>query len=123
MIDPEPPQEVWLSGNEHIQLVSELFGEKPELQRSGRTKRLAAKYAELAMMCPGNKVIVYDHHNIEPTNRACFHLTCRVLDTLQVEYEIGQINIIEYDASFTGAKHTGRKQYYIVVTPPKELPF
>ena len=55
MTEEEPIVEVWLSGNEVIHLVSDLVDPNPvdkDPRASGRTTKLALKYASLALAHP-----------------------------------------------------------------------
>ena len=114
----DKPQEIWLSGSEHINLISDLLEPKEDSVRpTGKTTKLALKYAQLALHTPHNKIIIKDHFNTQEPNRHLQKLVCRVLEALNIDYELGEIKIATEDlGSFTGKLITD-KQFYIIARP------
>lgn len=115
---PDDLREVWVSGTEIIHLVTELIDGKPDDDRAtGRTTRLACKYADLAMQYPHCRIVVRDHFdNLDADRRLC-HTVTQILDVLKIDYEIGELNrVVEDPGSFTGKKKTG-KVIFIKATP------
>ena len=114
----DKPQEIWLSGSEHINLISDLLEPKEDSVRpTGKTTKLALKYAQLALHTPHNKIIIKDHSKAHEAHRRLQSLVCRVLEALNIDYEVGVIRVATEDlGSFTGKLIT-RKQHYIIARP------
>ena len=121
MTEEEPIVEVWLSGNEVIHLVSDLLDPDPvdkDPRASGRTKKLALKYASLALANPGHRIAIRDHHDTKHAHEALLKLVMEVMHTLKIEFECGNIPIVQRDeGDFTGTKQTGKRFYFIKATP------
>lgn len=84
------PREVWLSGMEHIRLAQELIdGVVNDERGTGRTTRLALHYILIALTAPDHKVLVVDHFNSRVAHENLMQLMCRLLDSLNIDYEIG----------------------------------
>lgn len=115
----EPPLEIWLSGNENINLVTDLLDPQPKAtERSGRSKRLALEYASAALRYPNQRIRIKDHHKTNNAHYAVQVMVCRILDTLGIEYEIGRLpNYIRDDSSFTGTVRTDEDGFYITARP------
>lgn len=83
-------QQIWLSGEEEVHLISDLLDGNPHDERaSGRTNKLALKYAYLVLKTPNNKVIIRDHH-IEG-HTLLQRKVVNLLQTLAIEAEFGRM--------------------------------
>lgn len=111
---------VYLSGEETIYLISDILDPKPKEERAtGRTSRLACKYAEMAMQFPNTRVMVKDHYDDKHAHNRLMEMVGRILTTLNIEYQMSQIPIAIKDPnSFTGVKMTDKAGHYIIVRPP-----
>lgn len=85
------PREVWLSGMEHIRLAQELIDGviNDDKRQTGRTTRLALHYILVALTADNHRVLVEDHFNSRDAHQNLLQLICRILDTLNIDYEIG----------------------------------
>ena len=119
MTKEEPIVEVWLSGNEVIHLVSDLLDPVDKDPRaSGRTTKLALKYASLALENPGHRIAIKDHLNTKHAHETLLKKVMELLNTLKIDFECGNIPIVEKDpGDFTGTKNTGKRFYFIKATP------
>lgn len=119
----ENPREVWLSGTEIIRYAQHLIDGLPDVRATGRTKRLACKYAELAMAAPHCKVLVKDHHHSLEADQTLLREVIKILDALKIDYEVGELNSVIRDPdSFTGSVQDG-KVVFIKATPKTIEPF
>ena len=117
LTEEERPREVWVSGTEIVRYAQDLIDGPPKKRASGRTKRLACKYAELAMKFPNCKVAVEDHLRTWEANRMLLREVIKILDALKIDYEVGELNSVIRDPdSFTGVIQKG-KVCYIKATP------
>lgn len=108
LTEEENPREVWVSGNEVIRYAQHLIDGVPGVRGTGRTKRLACKYAELAMAYPNCKVMVKDHHRTLDADRRLLQEIIKILDILKIDFEVGELPIIEPSKNtFTGSRPTG----------------
>lgn len=117
------PRNVWLSGTEHINLVSDLLDPESKPDRAiGRTKKLALQYAFLCLQTPYHKVIIKDHFDSNQAHHTLQLMVCDLLDKLHIEYSIGRIpHHIKDDREFTGTRSTGKTDHYIIATPPRGI--
>ena len=123
LTEEERPREVWVSGTEIVRYAQDLIDGLPNERSSGRTKRLACKYAELAMKFPNCKVMVKDHHRSLEADRALLREVSRILSILCVDYEMGELDSVIRDPdSFTGSVQEGRV-CFIKATPKTIEPF
>ena len=113
------PREVWVSGTEIVRFVDELIdGVDTDKRMTGRTSRLACKYAELALQYPNCRVIVKDHFDKTESNRRLLQMVSQILDVLNIDYEMGEIpEVIRTPATFTGTVPTGNMIAFIRATP------
>ena len=108
--------EVWLSGDETIRFVSELFSGPIDPRGTGRTIRLALKYVELSLKVAPARVKVEDHFPNGDYNLAI--IIGKIFDAINIDYKIILIKDVELDDySFTGTKATGEKAYYLTADP------
>lgn len=112
-------REVWVSGSEIIRHTDELIdGSKQDERATGRTSRLACKYAELALQYPNCRVIIKDHFDKLDADRQLARLVCKILDLLNIDWEAGQLDQVVRDPhSFTGTTKTG--QVVFIKAKPK----
>ncbi len=123
LTEEERPREVWVSGTEIVRYAQDLIDGLPSARASGRTKRLACKYAELAMKFPNCKVMVKDHHRTLEADRLLLREVIKILDALKIDYEMGELNSVLRDPdSFTGSVQDG-KVVFIKATPKTIEPF
>lgn len=117
----DKPREVWLSGTEHINLVSDLLDseKKSDFDNAiGRTNKLALQYALLCLQTPFHKVIIKDHYNSKQAHRSLQLLVCQLLDKLHIEYSIGVVpHYIKDENEFTGVRAIEGMDHYIIATP------
>ena len=115
---PDDPREVWVSGTEIIHLVTELIDGKSESDRAtGRTSRLACKYADLAMQYPHCRIVIKDHFDGLDADRRLVCIVGKLFTVLNIDYEIGELDrVVEDPEAFTGRKHVG-KAVFIKATP------
>lgn len=120
----EPPLEIWLSGNEIINLVTDLLEPRStELRATGRSKKLALAYATAALKLPNQKIRIKDHFNANGAHFYVQSMVCKILDALGIEYEVGQIpGYIRDPNEFTGVRKVD-DNFYVVArpTPPKSI--
>ena len=117
MPDGDEPREVWVSGNEIVRYVQHLIDGVPDNRATGRSNRLACKYAEFAMSFPNCKVLVKDHHRSIEADRSLLIKVSNILDALGIDYELGELNSVERDpGSFTGTSPS-RRVVFIKATP------
>lgn len=117
LTEEERPREVWVSGTEIVRYAQDLIDGLPRKRRSGRTKRLACKYAELAMKFPNCKVMLKDHYRTLEADRLLLREVIKILDALKIDYEMGELDSVLRDPdSFTGAVQNG-KVVFIKATP------
>lgn len=121
----KPPLDVWLSGTEHIHLISDLFDVPDnDTRMTGRSSRLACKFAELAMQPPNQRIIVRDHFETNTAHYTLLTKVAKIMDTLGVDYEIGtHENHVRDPTTFTGTVNTGVDSHYIIARPKMKLPF
>ena len=123
LTEEERPREVWVSGTEIVRYAQDLIEGLPNERASGRTKRLACKYAELAMKFPNCKVMVKDHFRALEADRLLLREIIKILDALKIDYEVGELNSVIRDPdSFTGSVQEGRV-CFIKATPKIIEPF
>lgn len=117
----DEPQQIWLSGTEEINLISSLLEPEEEDKRgTGRTSRLACKYAELAMITPFQRVRIIDHWNTVEGNRQLTIKVTKILDALNIDYSVGELGMAERDpGTLTGTRSTG-KAFFVTATPKKK---
>ena len=115
----EPPLEIWLSGNENINLVTDLLDPQPKAtQRCGRSKRLALEYASAALKYPNQKIRIKDHHKNNDAHYKVQRYVTQILDVLGIEYEIGRLaNYKRDESSFTGTVRSSEDGFYITARP------
>ena len=110
--------EVWLSGDETIHWVSELFAGPIDPRATGRTIRLALRYVETSLLVAPCRVKVVDHF---PTHQANWNLTNlirKIFDAINIDYKIEEIpEVIKAPGSFTGTAATGKKSYFLTAEP------
>lgn len=113
------PREVWVSGTEIVRFTDELIdGVNTDKRMTGRTSRLACKYAELAMQYPNCRVIIKDHLDKTDSNRRLLQMVTQILDALNIDYEMGQIHeVVKNPSAFTGSVPTGKMIAFIKATP------
>jgi len=119
MVTKEPPPlEIWLSGNENINLVTDLLDPQPVATRgTGRSKRLALEYAVAALKYPNQRIRIKDHFNSNAAHYNVQNMVCRILDTLSIDYEIGQLKSYVRDPEeFTGVRQVD-DGFYITAKP------
>jgi hypothetical protein len=116
----EERTDIWLSGNENLRLIDELLEPHHDNdgRQSGRTSKLALKYAQLALRAPGSRIILRDHHSTNDSHWRMQVLVCSLLDALKIDYQVGSTKEAEVDpGSFTGVRLTGHQQYYVIALP------
>lgn len=113
------PREVWVSGTEIIRFTDELIdGVNTDKRMTGRTSRLACKYAELAMQYPNCRVIVKDHYDKTDSNFRLLRIVTQILNVLNIDYEMGQIpEVVKDPSTFTGSVPTGTMIAFIKAIP------
>lgn len=102
------PDQIWLSGEEEIHLISELLdGNSHDERASDRTNKLALKYAYLVLKTPNNKVIIKDHHNEDHT--LLQRKVVNLLQTLAIDTEFGRMP--SYEASILTTTYANTYDY------------
>lgn len=118
MTSTESTNDVWLSGDETIHFVSELFSGPIDPRRTGRTKRLALKYVELSLKVAPARVKVEDHYPFPSGNQGLVYVIGKIFDAINIDYKIAEIKEVARDESyFTGTAATGKKFYYLTAQP------
>lgn len=117
------PREVWLSGSEHINLVTDLLIQPVDATRgSGRTSKLALQYAMMALKVPHHKIRIIDHFRTNDSHYRLQKMVCDILDVLKIDYEIGRIDGYVRDPnSFTGVVKSD-DGFYITAKPKDPIP-
>lgn len=102
-------REVWVSGSEIVRHTDELLdGNKSNERATGRTSKLACKYAELALQYPNCRVVIKDHSGVSGADYKLVKKVCEILDVLNIEWEVGQIDqVVPDQGSFTDTKLIG----------------
>lgn len=119
-LENEPPSEmVWLTGNETIYLVEELLESVDKNPRaSGRTKKLALRYALMALKHPDQRIVVKDHVKSKDANRLLLKMIMEIMNVINIEYEAGDVPEYTLDPdAFTGVKATGQHMFFIKAKP------
>lgn len=110
--------EVWLSGDETIHFVSELFSGPIDPRATGRTIRLALKYTELALKVAPARVQIEDHFSGQSGQDNLARIIGKIFDAINIDYKIQEIKHAQVDPSyFTGTYFTGGKTYYLTAEP------
>lgn len=122
--DGSARQQIWMSGEEEVLLIHELLDPAyiKEERGTGRTTRLALKYAELAMKVAPTRVRVDDHHPSMDADKNLLYQVTRILDLFGIGYQLQEVPYAERDPnSLTGVSKTGKKAFYVRAYP-KGLP-
>lgn len=111
-------REVWLSGDETIRFVSELFSGPIDPRSTGRTIRLALKYVELSLKVAPNRVKVEDHFPSVSAISNLSYIIGKIFNAINIDYKIQEIKDVELDySSFAGTRATGKRAYYLTADP------
>ena len=119
-LEKEPEGEmVWLTGNETVHLVEELLESvEKDPRASGRTKKLALRYCQMALKHPDQRIVIKDHVKTKDANRLLLKMIMEIMNAINIEYEAGNAPEYERDPdSFTGVKATGSHMFFIKAKP------
>ena len=118
MNSTESTNDVWLSGDETIHFVNELFSGPIDPRATGRTIRLALRYVELSLKVAPARIKVEDHHPGLGANQGLVNVIRKIFDAINIDFKIAKINEVEKDDStFTGTTQTGKVFYYLTAQP------